>query len=124
LYLFRLDLDALKCDAATFAKALAAEGIPNAAHLITGGRPVYLYDVFQKRSAFPGTEYPFAPDRIYRAGDCPVAEDAFTRWITMNIYEEYSEQDIDEIGFGIAKVADHLAKAPVSVATGGRQAGA
>jgi dTDP-4-amino-4,6-dideoxygalactose transaminase len=124
LYLFRLDLDALDCDAATFAKALAAEGVPNAAHLITGGRPVYLYDVFQKRSAFPGTEYPFVPDRIYRTGDCPVAEDAFSRWITMNIYEEYSEEDIDEIGFGIAKVANHFAKAPVEVPVGGCQAGA
>lgn len=105
LYLFRLDLSRLRCTAEEFSQALAAEGVPNAARTITGGRPVYLYDIFQKRSAFPGTEYPFSPDRYYRAGDCPVAEAAFDRWITMNLYEHYTDQDIDEIALGIGKVA-------------------
>jgi perosamine synthetase len=108
LYLFRLDLSRLRCTAEEFSRALAAEGVPNAARTITGGRPVYLYDIFQKRSAFPGTEYPFAPDRYYRAGDCPVAEDAFGRWITMNLYEHYTDRDIDEIALGIGKVARHF----------------
>jgi perosamine synthetase len=110
LYLFRLDLDRLGCSANDFSRALSAEGVPNAAHLITGGRPVHLYDLFVKRSAFPGTEYPFAPDRVYGPGDCPVAEAAFDTWITMNIFEEYGEADIDEIGLGIGKVAWHLAR--------------
>lgn len=110
LYLFRLDLDRLGCSADDFSRALAAEGVPNAAHLITGGRPVYLYDIFTKRSAFPGTEYPFAPGRVYGPGDCPVAEAAFDTWITMNIFEEYAEADIDEIGLGIGKVAWHMAR--------------
>ena len=60
LYLFRLDLELLGCTSREFSQALAAEGIPNEAHMITGGRPVYLYDIFQKRSAFPGSEYPFS----------------------------------------------------------------
>jgi len=109
LYLFRLDLGTLKCSADEFSLALAAEGVPNAARLLTGGRPVYLYDIFTKRSAFPGTEYPFAPDRRYRPGDCPVAEAAFDTWITMNLYEEYSDTDVDEIGLAIGKVAWHMA---------------
>jgi hypothetical protein len=93
---------------------LAAEGIRNDAHQITGGRPVYLYDIFQNRSAFPGSAWPFASrdtgtDRVYRRGDCPVAEDAFDRWITMHVYEHYTEQDIEEIAFGIGKVAYHFA---------------
>jgi perosamine synthetase len=117
LYLFRLDLEALKCTAAEFSQALAAEGVPNAAHLITGRRPVYLYDIFQKRSCFPGTEYPFSPERIYRPGDCPVAEAAFNNWITMDLYESYTEADIDEIGLGIGKVAHHFALARTSPAT-------
>jgi len=86
--------------------------VPNRAHLITGGRPVYLYDIFQNRSAFPGSTFPFTrPDgtgRVYKKGDCPVAEDAFGRWITMNIYEHYSPLDIEEIAHGIAKVAHHF----------------
>ena len=88
--------------------ALAAEGIPNDAHAITGGRPVYLYDLFCNRSAFPGSSYPFG-ERIYRAGDCPIAEAAFDRWIHMGLFEHYTDSDIEEIAFGIGKVAQHFA---------------
>ncbi len=112
LYLFKLDLTKLACTAEELSDALNAEGIPNKAHLITGGRPVYLYDIFQQRSAFPGTTYPFTPPdggpgRVYRKGDCPVAEEAFECWITTNIYEHYSETDIAEMAHGIGKVAHH-----------------
>jgi len=108
LCLFKLDLARLQCTSREFAAALAAEGVPNEAHQITGGRPVYMFDLFQKRCAFPGSTYPFGT-REYRAGDCPVAEDAFTRWITMNLYEHYTDRDIEEIAFGIIKVARHFA---------------
>jgi dTDP-4-amino-4,6-dideoxygalactose transaminase len=108
LYLFKLDLERLGCTAREFTAALAAEGVPNEAHLITGGRPVYLYDLFQKRAAFPGSTQPFG-ERNYQPGDCPVAEEAFTRWITMNLYEHYTCRDVEEIAFGIAKVARYFA---------------
>ncbi len=113
LYLFKLDLDRLRVSAREFSAALAAEVVPNEAEQITGGRPVYLYDIFQKRSAFPGSHYPFLcadtkTDKHYRQGDCPVAEDAFRRWIMLNVYEHYTETDIDEIAFGIGKVARHF----------------
>ena len=108
LYLFKLDLARLGCTSREFATALAAEGVPNDAHVITGGRPVYLYDIFQKRSAFPGSTFPFGA-REYHAGDCPIAEDAFARWITMNIYEHYTDGDIEEIAFGVGKVARYFA---------------
>ena len=98
----------LRCTTQEFADALNAEGIPSKAHLITGGMPVYLYRIFQNRSAFPGSEWPLA-GRTYRRGDCPVAEAAFDRWITMNIYEHYTETDIAEMAHGIGKVAHHLA---------------
>lgn len=118
LYLFRLDFDVLGCTAHEFAEALNAEGVPNKAHQITGGRPVYLYDLFQHRSAFPGTAYPFASsdlgsNRFYRKGDCPVAEEAFNRWITMDIHEHYTETDVEEIAFGIGKVAHFFATSRV-----------
>jgi perosamine synthetase len=103
LYLFSLDLDRLRCSPQEFSAALEAEGVPNQARQITGGRPVYLYDLFQKHSAFPGTHYPF--DRFYAKGICPVAEDAFDRWITMNVYENYTDQNIEEIALAIGKVA-------------------
>jgi dTDP-4-amino-4,6-dideoxygalactose transaminase len=109
LYLFKLDLVGLHCTSQAFSDALNAEGIPNKPRLITGGMPVYQYRIFQDRSAFPGSEFPLA-GRVYGKGDCPVAEDAFDRWITMNIYEHYTETDIEEIAHGIGKVANHFCK--------------
>ncbi|MFN0171755.1 MAG: DegT/DnrJ/EryC1/StrS family aminotransferase [Bryobacteraceae bacterium] len=122
LYLFRLDPDSLGATSREFSEALNAEGIPNADHMITGGRPVHLYDIFVNRSAFPGSSYPFSPDREYRKGDCPVAEAAFENWINMNLDEHYTEEDVDEIAAGVAKVARWFGRrkgtgtAPVPVA--------
>jgi len=116
LYLFKLDLDRLRCTSQEFSEALAAEGVPNRARLITGGMPVYQYRIFQNRSAFPGSEWPLA-GRAYRKGDCPVAEDAFDLWITMNIYEHYTETDVREIAHGIGKVACHLSGVPFTAKT-------
>jgi dTDP-4-amino-4,6-dideoxygalactose transaminase len=117
LYLFKLDVEVLGCPADEFAAALQREGVNAKAHLITGGRPVYLYDVFQKRSAYPFSQYPFRSqdtgvDRSYPRGLCPVAEDAFSRWITLELTENYTEQNVDEIAFAIAKGAHHLARRP------------
>ena len=121
LFLFKIDSEAAGCNADEFAKALQGEGVNAKAHLITGGRPVYLYDIFQKRSAFPGSEYPFrsldtGADRSYPGGLCPVAEDAFTRWITLEMTENYTDQNVDEIALGIAKVAYHMARRPAASA--------
>lgn len=114
LYLCKLDIETLHCTTREFSDALAAEGVPNKAHTITGERPVYLYSIFQNRSAFPNSNYPFASldtgsSRVYRKGDCPVAEEAFRRWITMDVHEHYSDTDIEEIAFAIGKVAHYFA---------------
>ena len=97
LFLFQLQPERLDCTAEEFAAALQHEGVNAKAHLITGGRPVYLYDLFQKRSAFPDSHYPFqsldtGADRVYPQGLCPVAEKAFTRWITLEVLENYMSQ--------------------------------
>ena len=118
LFLFQLDLEKLGCTVYEFSEALAAEGVPNGAHLITGERPVYLYDIFRNRSAFPGSQVPFVSlesvsRRVYAIGDCPRAEEAFNRWITMNLYEHYTDEDIEEIALAVGKVAHHYATAGV-----------
>lgn len=115
LYLFKLDPEGLGSTAREFSEALNAEGVPNKDHLITGGRPVYLYDIFRNRSAFPGSHYPFdlGAGRVYRQGDCPVAEEAFERWITMDLFEHYTQTDIEEIAFGIGKVAYYFSRVRV-----------
>jgi perosamine synthetase len=119
LYLFKIDVEALGCSAEEFAAALQREGVNAKAHLLTGGRPVYLYDIFQRRSAYPFSHYPFqsqdtGTDRSYPGGLCPVAEDAFSRWMTLELTENYTEQNVDEIAFAIAKVACHMARRPTA----------
>ena len=118
LYLFKLDLERLGCAAEEFAGALCHEGVNAKANLITGGRPVYLYDIFQRRSAFPFSHYPFEShdtgvDRSYPRGLCPVAEEAFSHWITVELLENYTEQNVDEMALAVAKVAYHFARRPV-----------
>jgi perosamine synthetase len=115
LYLFKIEPDKFDCTADEFAVALQREGVNAKARLITGGRPVYLYDIFQRRSAFPYSRYPFqsldtGADRTYPPGLCPVAEDAFTRWITLEVLENYVEENVDEIALAVTKVAYHLAR--------------
>ena len=93
-----------------FSKALAAEGIPNSPHLITGGMCEYQYDIFRNRSAFPNSLHPFvnsglATDVSYHDGLCPNAEKAFTETINLAINEFYTEQDIKEMAAAIEKVA-------------------
>jgi dTDP-4-amino-4,6-dideoxygalactose transaminase len=115
LFLVRMDPRYFGCDAAEFATALRAEGVNVKENLITGGRPVYLYRVFQERSAFPGSTYPFkstdtGADRTYAPSLCPVAEEAFRRWLTMDVLENYTEENVDEIAFAFEKVAYHFAR--------------
>jgi perosamine synthetase len=93
------------------------ESVNAKAQLLTGGRPVHLYDLVQNRSAFPSSHYPFQSqdtgvDRSHPRGLCPVAEDAYSRWMTLELTENYSDQNVDEIAFAIAKVSYHLARHP------------
>jgi perosamine synthetase len=120
LYLFKIEPEKFDCTAGEFAEALQHEGVNAKAHLITGGRPVYLYDIFQRRSAFPYSRYPFqsldtGADRTYPPGLCPVAEDAFTRWITLEVLENYTEENVDEIALAVTKVAYHLDRRPKAI---------
>jgi len=113
LFLIAIDGATLNCSAAEFATALHAEGVHAQANLITGGRPVYLYDLFQRRSAFPRSHYPFqskdlGTDRAYPVGLCPNAEAAFSSWIVIELLENYLEQNVDEVALAIRKVALHF----------------
>jgi perosamine synthetase len=113
LYVVRLDPRLIKASVLEFCRALAAEGIPCEPNKITGGKPVYQYDVFQKRSAFPGSRLPFVSKDLrsnisYPKGLCPVAEEAFEHTFNLNITEFYSNEDIDDMVKGVAKVAGHF----------------
>ena len=110
LYVVRIDPQVIHCSPKEFTDALAAEGIPAEPNKITGGMPVYLYDIFQHQSAFPGSRLPFVSKELgtnvsYPKGLCPRAEEAFDRTFNFNITEFYTEGDIDEMVAATEKVA-------------------
>ncbi len=112
LFMFRIDLQQMQVTLADFSKALAAEGIPNSPHLITGGMCEYQYDIFRNRSAFPNSMHPFVNSEFktnisYHDGLCPNAEKAFEETINLQINEFYAEQDIKEMAAAIDKVAGY-----------------
>jgi perosamine synthetase len=112
LLVVRLDPQIIHTPLAEFCAALEAEGIPCEPGKITGGMPIYRYDIFQNRSAFPGSQFPFVStdwkqDVSYPPGLCPRAEEAFQQTFNLNITEFYTESDIDEMVEAVAKVAEH-----------------
>ena len=113
LFVVRVDLAVIPAPVAEFCKALDAEGIPCEPNKITGGMPIYLYDVFQKQSAFPKSRLPFVSRDLgsrvsYPRGLCPVAEDAFEHTFNLSLTEFYTEADVDDMVKGVAKVAAHF----------------
>jgi dTDP-4-amino-4,6-dideoxygalactose transaminase len=110
LFLFRVATEKLNITIKEFSAALAAEGIPNKSHLITGGMPEYEYDIFKNRSAFPNCKHPFVnsdfnTNMSYGYVDCPHAEKAFEQVINLDINEFYKQQDITEMAQAVEKVA-------------------
>lgn len=80
LYVIRLNLDMIKTDRATIFRALRQAGIGVNVHYI----PVHMHPFYQKNF---GT----------RKGDCPVAESAYERIITLPMYPKMNEDDIDTV---------------------------
>jgi perosamine synthetase len=72
-----------------------------------------MYDVFQNLSAFPGSTLPFVSKDLgsrasYPRGLCPMAEEAFAHTFNLSVTEFYTEDDVDDMVRGIAKVAAHF----------------
>lgn len=112
-YMFRINEKEAGVSRDEFSRALGAEGIPNSPGYIP--TCVYEYDLFQNRSAFPGSGIPFdinhEKDEIdYGRGLCPVAEDILRTAIRVSISEFYTEQDMREMADAIIKVAGYYSK--------------
>jgi dTDP-4-amino-4,6-dideoxygalactose transaminase len=110
LLVVRLDPRFIAATVSQFCEALGAEGIPAEANKITGGMATYLYDIFQRRSAFPGSAFPFVSrdldsDVSYPKGLCPQAELAFEQTLNFNVSEFYSTDDIDQMIRATEKIA-------------------
>jgi perosamine synthetase len=90
LYVVQLALEKLSVDRAQFYKAMRAEGIGANVHYM----PVHLHPFYQERF---GT----------KAGDCPAAEAAYERILTLPMYPAMSEADVADVIAALRKVGEH-----------------
>ena len=96
-------------DAAWFARALAAEGIPATSGYT--GVPVYLMmEPLRERRTFGNTAHPLdgchgGRAAHYPPGLCPQAEALLERTVTIPLHEDLCEEDIAEIARAVWKVA-------------------
>jgi perosamine synthetase len=90
LYPIRLKLERLTADRGRIFRALRAENIGVNVHYI----PVHFH--------------PYYRDHLgYRAGEHPIAEDAYERLISLPMFHGMSDQDVEDVIAGVAKVLNH-----------------
>jgi perosamine synthetase len=100
-YMLRVQPKELGATADEFAKALAAEKLPAAAHYIQ--RPIYQYPLFTDHSAFEHGDHAFK--RIdYKSVKCPVAEEILATCVIIAVNEGYTDQDLEETVKGFERV--------------------
>ncbi len=90
LYMVRLDLEHLQVDRAQIFAALRAEGVGVNVHYI----PVHLHPYY--RRCFDT-----------KPGDCPVAESAYERIVSLPIFPTMSQEDVDDVILAVTKVLSH-----------------
>jgi dTDP-4-amino-4,6-dideoxygalactose transaminase len=91
LYPVALELERLTCDRARFIQELRAENIGASVHFI----PIHLHPYFRDRLGV-------------RAGDFPVAEDAYRRAVTLPLYPDMTPRDVEDVVTAVRKVAGHF----------------
>ena len=95
--------------AATFARALSAEGVPAGAAYI--GNPIFVCaECCASKITYGDSQFPFGSpytdrDIEYDASLCPTAQDALDHMVTVGLHEGYSESDVRDMAEAIAKVA-------------------
>jgi perosamine synthetase len=90
LYPIRLDLKQLAADRARVFRALRAENIGVNVHYI----PVHLQPYYRDRFG-------------YRGGEFPVAEDAYSRLISLPMFHVMTDQDVSDVIHAVSKVIAH-----------------
>ncbi|MGI6562076.1 MAG: DegT/DnrJ/EryC1/StrS family aminotransferase [Clostridia bacterium] len=100
----------IEYDAVQFVKALVAEGIPFWWGYTVD--PIYLCtDALTEKRTFGSSSYPFSlrdQPIEYKRGLCPVAEAELRSIGVMRIYENWTEEDIQDVAKAIHKVAKGL----------------
>ena len=94
LYPIRLDLEKLSADRDKIFRALRAENIGVNVHYI----PVHLHPYYRDRFG-------------YREGEFPIAEDAYSRLISLPMFHRMSEQDVGDVVRAVKKVLANYLRA-------------
>jgi dTDP-4-amino-4,6-dideoxygalactose transaminase len=106
-YLIGIEPETLGVDAATFGKALNAEGIAGSGRFYM--EPVYLaYSYLRNQTAFHHSTYPFDLARkeiSYQTGSCPNAEAMISRVYYFPLDEWLTDREIDDTIEATRKVA-------------------
>ena len=87
LYPVALELERLTCDRARFIQELRAENIGASVHFI----PIHLHPYFQDQLGV-------------RAGDFPVAEDAYRRALTLRRFPDITRRNVEDVVAAVRKV--------------------
>jgi perosamine synthetase len=93
LYPIRLNLEKLSADRAQIFRALRAENIGVNVHYI----PVHLHPYYRDRFG-------------HRIGQYPVAEDAYSRLISLPMFHGMTDRDVEDVILAMQKVVRHFAK--------------
>ncbi|MGC2332166.1 MAG: DegT/DnrJ/EryC1/StrS aminotransferase family protein [Candidatus Acidiferrales bacterium] len=89
LYVLRLHLDRLKMNRSDFIDELRRRGVGTSVHFI----PLHLHPYYQ--SSFG-----------YRVGDCPVAEREYQRCVSLPIYPDMTDEDVQRVIEVVAEVCE------------------
>jgi len=90
LYPIRLDLERLSVERGQIFRALRAENIGVNVHYI----PVHLHPYYRDRFG-------------YRGGEFPIAEDAYSRLISLPMFHGMTDRDVDDVIQAATKVIEH-----------------
>lgn len=92
-YTIQLDLERLRCDRETFAKALEAEGVGNGIHY-----PRAIHDQPAIRATMP------------HAPSLPVCERLAREVLCLPVHHDLTDDQVDRVGEAVAKVASAMAR--------------
>jgi len=91
LYPVRLDLERLTAGRTDVFRALRAENLGVNVHYI----PVHRHPYYAERFGYAG-------------GECPVAEDAYERLVSLPMFHAMTEQDVDDVVEAVGKVLSYF----------------
>ena len=114
VYGYRIDEDEAGVSTEQFSRAVKAEGIPDCNGAYIRGMPLYKYPLFAEELTYGDSRYPFVDEHGVRRVDynslrLPNIEQHLPTTGTVLFRNTYTEEDANDIGTAMRKVALHYA---------------